>query len=117
MAKHTRKPSKKEMEGKETVEVFRGLDKTALDAEQFLEKHSKTLIGIFVGLVLIVLGYFAFQQFYVLPRNNEATMGYLAAQKIWHLVEKLLQIQVTSELTTNIQERPLENFRHTMQVF
>lgn len=81
MAKNIRRPSKKEMEGKETVEVFKGLDKTALDAEQFLENHAKTLIGIFVGLVLIVLGYFAFQQFYVLPRNNEATMGYLAAQK------------------------------------
>ncbi len=81
MAKHTTKTNKKELEGKETVEVFKDLDKTAFNTEQFLEKHSKTIITVFAALVLAILGYFAFQQFYVVPKNNEATMGYLAAQK------------------------------------
>jgi predicted negative regulator of RcsB-dependent stress response len=36
---------------------------------------------VFGALVLGVLGYFAFQQFYEAPRNEEATLSYLAAQK------------------------------------
>ena len=81
MAKFNKKPNKKELEGKETLEVFRDLDKTAFDTEQFIEKHAKTLITVFGALVLAVLGYFAFQQFYLGPKNEEATMSYLAAQK------------------------------------
>ncbi|MGZ5209277.1 MAG: tetratricopeptide repeat protein [Kaistella sp.] len=81
MAKHTTHTDAKEMEGKETVEVFKDLDRGALDTERFLEKHAKTLVIIFVALVALVLGYFAYQQFYVAPRNEEATLSYLAAQK------------------------------------
>lgn len=69
------------MEGKETVEVFKDLDKGALDTERFLEKNAKMLLIVFGALVVGVLGYFAFQQFYQAPRNEEATLSYLAAQK------------------------------------
>lgn len=69
------------MEGKETVEVFKDLDRGALDTEKFLEKNAKTLMIVFGALLLAVLGYFAFQQFYEAPRNEEATLSYLAAQK------------------------------------
>ena len=81
MAKHRPQVNKKEMEGKETVEVFKDLDRGALDTEQFLEKHAKTLMMVFGALVLALLGYFAYNQFYVGPRNEEATLSYLAAQK------------------------------------
>lgn len=81
MAKDKLHTSKKELEGKETVEVFKDLDRSALDTERFIEKHSKTLMGIFSALVVIILGYFAYQQFYIAPKNNEATLSYLAAQK------------------------------------
>lgn len=81
MAKHKPNMSKREMEGKETVEVFKDLDRGALDTERFLEKHAKTLMTIFGVLLVGVLGYFAYQQFYVAPRNEEATLSYLAAQK------------------------------------
>lgn len=81
MAKQASNTSKKEMEGKETVEVFKDLDRGALDTERFVEKHAKTLMIVFGALVLAVLGYFAYQQFYVGPRNEEATLSYLAAQK------------------------------------
>lgn len=81
MAKQASHTSKKEMEGKETVEVFKDLDRGALDTERFVEKHAKTLMIVFGALVLAVLGYFAYQQFYVGPRNEEATLSYLAAQK------------------------------------
>ena len=69
------------MEGKETVEVFKDLDRGALDTEKFLEKNAKMLLIVFGALVVGVLGYFAFQQFYEAPRNEEATLSYLAAQK------------------------------------
>lgn len=81
MAKFTKRTSKKELEGKETVEVFKDLDRGALDTERFLEKNAKTLMIVFGALVLAVLGYFAYEQFYVGPRNEEATLSYLAAQK------------------------------------
>lgn len=69
------------MEGKETVEVFKDLDRGALDTEKFLEKNAKALMIVFGVLLAFVLGYFAYQQFYVAPRNEEATLSYLAAQK------------------------------------
>ena len=81
MAKFKSRTSKKEMEGKETVEVFKDLDRGALDTERFLEKNARTLMIVFGALVLGVLGYFAFKQFYEAPRNEEATLSYLAAQK------------------------------------
>ncbi len=69
------------LEGKETVEVFKDLDRGALDTERFLERNAKLLITVFAVLVLAVLGYFAYKQFYVEPRNEEALMSYLSAQK------------------------------------
>ena len=81
MAKHKNHPSKHEQEGKETVEFFKDLDKEALQTERFLEKNSKLLGIIFGVLVLGVLGYFAYQQFVVAPKNEEAMKSYLAAQK------------------------------------
>lgn len=75
------KKHKKEVEGKETVEFFKDLDQEALNTERFLEKNAKLIGGIFGVLVLVVLGYFAYQQFVVEPKNQEAIQGYLAAQK------------------------------------
>lgn len=71
----------KEQEGKETVEFFRDLDKDALQTERFVEKNAKLLSAVFGALVLAVVGYFLYQQFIVEPKNTEATMAYLSAQK------------------------------------
>ena len=75
--------SKKQLEneGKETVEIFQDLDQTALKTEMFIEKYAKQIGIIFGLLVLGVLGYFAYQQFVANPKNEEATLSYLAAQK------------------------------------
>lgn len=68
-------------EGKETVEFFQDLDKEALNTERFVEKYAKQ-IGIAFGVVIIgILGYFGYQQYIIKPKNDEATLQYLAAQK------------------------------------
>ncbi|MBB6371456.1 tetratricopeptide repeat protein [Chryseobacterium shigense] len=75
------KNAQNEQEGKETVEFFKDLDREALNTERFLEKYSKQLGIIFGVLVLGVLGFFAYKQFVVAPKNVEAVKGFLSAQK------------------------------------
>ncbi len=75
--------SKKQLEneGKEAVEIFKDLDQSALKTEMFIEKYAKQIGIIFGAILLGVLGFFAYQQFIVNPKNEEATISYLAAQK------------------------------------
>jgi len=80
MAKLT-KNAQQEQEGKETVEFFKDLDKEALNTERFLERYSKPLSIVFGVLVLGVLGFFAYKQFVIAPKNAEAVKSFLAAQK------------------------------------
>lgn len=72
---------KNEEEGKETVEFFKDLDKEALNIEFFLEKNAKKLSIAFGILIVAVLGWFGFQQFVQVPKNEEATKSFLSAQK------------------------------------
>ncbi len=81
MAKHKEHPHKNEKQGKETVEFFKDLDKEALQTERFLERNSKIITIILATLIAAVLGYFAYQQFVVAPKNEEAMKSYLSAQK------------------------------------
>lgn len=75
------KNAQNEQEGKETVEFFKDLDREALNTERFLEKYSKPLSIAFGVLVVGVLGFFAYKQFVVAPKNVEAVKSFLAAQK------------------------------------
>ena len=71
---------KQEQEGKETVEFFKDLDKTAFNVEQGLEKDAK-IIGIAFGAVtLAILGFFGYKQFIEAPKNEEAIKSFLVAQ-------------------------------------
>ncbi|MBV8326948.1 tetratricopeptide repeat protein [Chryseobacterium sp.] len=75
------KNAQNEQEGKETVEFFKDLDREALNAERLLEKYSKPLGVVLGALILGVLGFFAYKQFIVAPKNTEAVKSFLAAQK------------------------------------
>ncbi|PXW17311.1 MULTISPECIES: hypothetical protein [Chryseobacterium] len=75
------KSAQHEQEGKETVEFFKDLDREALNTERFVEKYSKPLGLIFGALILGVLGFFAYKQFVIAPKNTEAVKSFLAAQK------------------------------------
>ncbi|WOC52131.1 hypothetical protein BPO_1484 [Bergeyella porcorum] len=55
------------------------MDREALQTERFLERNAKLLSIIFISLVVAVLAYFAYKQFIVAPKNEEATKGYLSA--------------------------------------
>ncbi|MDO4763017.1 MAG: tetratricopeptide repeat protein [Flavobacteriaceae bacterium] len=70
-----------QIEGKETVEMFQELDQNVVQSERFIEKNAKKIGLAFAFVVALVLGYFGYQQFVVLPKNEEATKMYLTAQK------------------------------------
>ncbi|MDL1913799.1 MAG: tetratricopeptide repeat protein [Bergeyella sp.] len=72
--------SKRE-EGKGTVEFFKDLDKEALKTEKFIEKNARVLTVVFGVLVFGVLGYFAYDQFIAMPKNEEATQSFFVAEK------------------------------------
>ncbi|WKS95216.1 tetratricopeptide repeat protein [Riemerella columbina] len=82
MSKKYNQLSKEQIkEGKETVEIFEELDQSALKSEKFIERYAKQLMIGFGVVLLAILGYFAYQQFVIAPKNQEATMAYLSAQK------------------------------------
>ena len=90
MAKqHTSHTNNKEMEGKETVEVFKDLDRGALDTERFVEKHAKTLMTIFGAMVLAVLVARYSKNCFVLgPNNVKICLAYtnqcwVVGPKVW----------------------------------
>lgn len=74
-----KKNKEQELEGKETVEFFKELDRDAVKTERFIERNAKLISIIFGSLVVAVLGYFAYKQFYIAPQNEDATKGYLSA--------------------------------------
>lgn len=73
--------NKKEIEGKEAVELFQELDQNVMQSERFIEKNAENIGFIFGVVVAGVLGYFCYQHFVVEPQNQEATVAYLNAQK------------------------------------
>lgn len=56
-----------------TAEVFNTLDETASKSEQWIEKNSKVLFGSLVAIVVVFIGYLAYNNFVVEPNELEAS--------------------------------------------
>ncbi len=49
-------------------------------SEQFIEKHQKMLIGIVIGILVIVLGFFGIKKFVIEPRQEKANIAIFAPE-------------------------------------
>jgi tetratricopeptide (TPR) repeat protein len=72
------KPENKKEENKsdeaayETAGVLNTLDETASKSEQWIEKNSKVLMIVLVGLVVVFLAYLGYNKFIAEPKEEEA---------------------------------------------
>jgi tetratricopeptide (TPR) repeat protein len=64
-----------------TEEKIQVVEEALGKTELFIEKNQKLLTIIIGAIVLIVLGYFGFQRFYIAPREKEAQSQMFMAQK------------------------------------
>lgn len=55
-----------------TAEVFNSLDETASKSEQWIEKYQKPLFSSLVGIVVVILGYIAYNSYVLEPKEQEA---------------------------------------------
>lgn len=63
------------------VAVEEALGKT----EQFIEKHQNILMYVILGVIIIVLGYFGYQRFYISPMEKNAQEEIFMAQKYFEM--------------------------------
>jgi len=69
------KPKKRQNKIEEqstTAEVFNTLDETASKSEQFIIKHQKIIFGVLAAIVILILGYLAYQKYVQAPNEKEA---------------------------------------------
>jgi tetratricopeptide (TPR) repeat protein len=59
-------------DGSATAEVFSSLDAGASRTEAWVEKNQKYILGIVIAAAVIVLGYLAYNQFIMKPKQEEA---------------------------------------------
>lgn len=55
-----------------TAEVFNTLDETASKSEQFIIMNQKPIFGVIMTVVIIILGYLAYQNYVQAPNEKEA---------------------------------------------
>ena len=75
-------PAEEVFDGKSTTaEVFESLDQGASRTEEWVEKNQKILFGILGVVVLLVVGYMAYNRFVVTPKEEEAANEMFQAEQ------------------------------------
>lgn len=64
-----------------TEERIHVVEETLSKTEHFIEKNQKLLINIGIALVVVVLGFYAIRNYYIIPREADATAQMFMAQK------------------------------------
>ena len=64
-----------------TAEVFNSLDEGAGKAEAWVEKNQKIILSIVGVIALVTLGYFAYKNYILEPKENEAADAMFVAQQ------------------------------------
>ena len=66
-----------------TAEVFNTLDEGASKTEAWVEKNQKGILGFIIVVAVLVLGYFAYDQYIKTPKEAEAMNEMFQAQSYW----------------------------------
>jgi len=79
MATYKKKGTKQKIENVSTIEeqsttaeVFNTLDESASKSEQWIEKNSKILFSILIGVMAIIAAYYLYNEFIQKPKEKEA---------------------------------------------
>jgi tetratricopeptide (TPR) repeat protein len=64
-----------------TEERIHVVEESLSKTEHFIEEHQKGLINLGIALVAVVLGFYAIRNYYIVPREAEATAQMFMAQK------------------------------------
>jgi len=64
-----------------TEEKLHVVEETLSRTEHFIENNQKLLINIGIAIVAIVLGFYALRNYYIIPREEDATAQMFMAQK------------------------------------
>lgn len=64
-----------------TEKVIDSLNETAYKAENFFEKYSKVIVGVFAGLALLAIGYFVYLKTVIEPKSEKAMIEMIQADE------------------------------------
>jgi tetratricopeptide (TPR) repeat protein len=67
----------------QTVEVLENVEQSLTKAELFFENNRNPILIVAGAVIAVVLGYYAYQNFYVEPRENDAQREMFMAQKFF----------------------------------
>lgn len=87
MAKHKKK------QVYTTEKVLDSLNETAHKAENFFERHSKIIVGVFAGLALAAIGYFAYLKTVLEPKAEKAAIEMVQADEYFQLDSVVLALK------------------------
>lgn len=94
-----------------TEKVLDSLNETAHKAENFFEKHSKVIIGIFGALAVVAIGYFVYLKYVLEPKSEKAFTEMVQADEYFKQDSVLLALKGSPSFQG--YEQIIENYSGT----